>query len=733
MTPRLTHRPQMEVWGGVECTVNRVGDQWFDQQVWSGHHQRLNDLDRFAALGISALRYPVLWERVAPQSLDQPDFAWCDERLGRLRSLGVRPIAGLVHHGSGPAYTSLVDPEFPTLLARYARMVAERYPWVEDFTPVNEPLTTARFSGLYGFWYPHLTSAQAFVRAFLTQMRGVVLAMQAIREVTPHARLIQTEDCGATFGTAATAAQVAHESHRRWLTWDLLTGRIDAGHPMYAFLKASGATDHELDFFLEHACAPDVLGLNYYLTSDRYLDHQLEQYPATTHGGNGVLRYADVEAVRSRDEGIVGHHGHLMAAWERYGIPVALTEVHLACTRDEQVRWLIEAWTAAERAHDDGADVRAVTAWALLGSHEWNSLVTRPGGHYEPGVFDTRSDPPRATFLASVVSDLASGRVPDHPVLDGPAWWRRPRRLVYGARTAASAPFSGRQVLITGAGTLGRAFQRLCDARGLPAHLASRRDLDICHSGRVDTVLRTLRPWAVINAAGYVRVDDAEGDSDACHQANAVGAVTLAAACHRRGIPFVTFSSDLVFDGELARPYLEHDPPRPLNVYGRSKAEAEQRVLAVLPQALVIRTSAFFGPWDDANFAAHVVMTLLRGEQFAAADNNLVSPTYVPDLVNTTLDLLIDGEQGLYHVANAGAVTWFEFAQAIATAWGLSPDGIVAARSADICGPARRPANSALGTTRGTGMRPLEQAIAAFAADSAGAPWFQRARTCASS
>ena len=155
----------IEMWGGIECTLNRVGDQWFDQVRRSGHHDRSDDLERFAGLGISALRYPVLWERVAPDALDQPDWRWTDERLAGLRALGIRPIAGLLHHGSGPAYTSLIDPDFPDLLARFAGQVAERYPWLTDYTPINEPLTTARFSSLYGHWYPHLRSDRSFVRA----------------------------------------------------------------------------------------------------------------------------------------------------------------------------------------------------------------------------------------------------------------------------------------------------------------------------------------------------------------------------------------------------------------------------------------------------------------------------------------------------------------------------------------------------------------------------------------
>src|SRR5918993_4420544 len=100
----------MEIWGGVECTVNRVGDQYFDQVVRSGHDVRLDDLDRFADLGITAIRYPILWERMAHASSLDDAFAWADQRLGRLRELGVRPIAGLLHHGSGPRHTDLSDP-----------------------------------------------------------------------------------------------------------------------------------------------------------------------------------------------------------------------------------------------------------------------------------------------------------------------------------------------------------------------------------------------------------------------------------------------------------------------------------------------------------------------------------------------------------------------------------------------------------------------------------------------
>jgi dTDP-4-dehydrorhamnose reductase len=151
----LSHTlPPLELWGGVECTFNRVGDTYFDQLERNGHFKRCDDLDLFAELGIRAIRYPVSWERIAPTRLADAEWSWADERLGHLRALGIHPIVGLVHHGSGPRHTSLIEPSFADGLASFARAVAERYPWIESYTPVNEPLTTARFSGLYGHWYP---------------------------------------------------------------------------------------------------------------------------------------------------------------------------------------------------------------------------------------------------------------------------------------------------------------------------------------------------------------------------------------------------------------------------------------------------------------------------------------------------------------------------------------------------------------------------------------------------
>jgi dTDP-4-dehydrorhamnose reductase len=721
----------LQLWAGVECTVNRVGSDYRDQLELTGHAHRLDDLERIRSLGITRLRYPVLWERVAPQGLTSADWTWTDERLGDLRRLGIAPIAGLVHHGSGPRYCTLLDPRFPDGLAAYAGAVARRYPWIDAYTPVNEPLTTARFCGLYGLWYPHAREDRAFVRALLNQCRGTVLAMRAIRVVNPRAELVQTDDAGKTFSTESLAYQADFENHRRWLGWDLLCGRLGSDHPLWTYLRESGASEDELGWFRDNPCPPDVVGLNYYLTSDRFLDPRLHRYPPRFAGGNGRDVYADVDAVRAC-RSISGHQAVLEEAWDRYRRPVAITEAHLGCTREEQMRWLVEAWEAAHAARRAGADVRAVTAWALFGLSDWDSLLTRSAGSYEPGAFDVRGPQPRRTAVAQVVKDLAAGGAPTHPVLSSSGWWRRPTRLwvtttspthppqfppAEARRRRRPRPGVQRPIVITGSnGTLGSAFVRVCDSRGLFRHMLSRQELDITDPHSVDGVLRRLNPWAVINAAGYVRVDDAESDVDRCRRENTIGPRLLAEACSGRDVRLVTFSSDLVFDGSLSRPYVESDAPAPVSVYGRSKADAETAVRLASSDALIVRTSAFFGPWDRWNAVYVALEAIAKTGRWQASSGQRVSPTYVPDLVQAVLDLLIDGAQGIWHLANAGDVTWADLIRMAARATGA--DGLI-----EDCDPlnqpqrAQRPTYSVLGTERGQLLPSLDDALQRFAED----------------
>ena len=730
----MTQNNSMErlgVWGGVEPTINRVGDRYFTQLDRNGHRTRLSDLDEFAELGLRTLRFPILWEEVAPDSLDTFNWTAIDAQLHRMRELGIKAIAGLLHHGSGPRYTSLIDPEFPQKLASFARAVAERYPWIDAYTPVNEPLTTARFSGLYGLWYPHARDERVFVRCLLNQCRGVALAMRAIREINPGAMLVQTDDLGKTFSTPKLRYQAEHENERRWLTWDLLTGALDRERPMGSYLQYAGIGERELAVFQENPCPPAIIGVNHYVTSERFLDENLQTHPPETHGGNGRDHYADVAAVRVR-EGIAGTAGVLREAWERYRLPLAVTEAHIGCTREEQLRWVMDIWRGAEQLRAENVDVRAVTVWSLLGAFDWNSLLTRQDGVYEPGAFDLGGGSPRPTAVAAMIRQLAHGHAFDHPTLATPGWWRRSVRIITPAghnegrsecvanistgqtlpAPTAEARAEPRPILITGAsGRLAQGFIRAANLRGLPYRLFSRAELDIADARAIENAFESCEPWAVINCAGFSRVDDAEADKHACLRANTDGAATLAAICARTNMPLVTFSSDHVFDGCKTAPYVESDEPRALNIYGESKLLAERQVLTAFPGALVVRPGKLFAPLENCDFLRRKLRAMARGERVRAANDIRVSGTYLPDLVNAVLDLLVDGESGLWHLANTGSVTPAQFLTTAADIFALDAALVDATPNWKLNRAALRPRNRALASERAQLLPPLEDAL----------------------
>ncbi|WP_207493526.1 family 1 glycosylhydrolase [Aridibaculum aurantiacum] len=711
----------IDIWGGIECSFNRVEDNYMDQLQLAGHYHRNDDIERIAELGIKALRYPVLWEKHQPTEGGTIDWRFAEKQLHKIQQAGIEPIVGLVHHGSGPRYASFYDQTFEKGLATYAAEVAAQFPWVTHYTPVNEPLTTARFCGLYGIWFPHGTNDTTFLKVLLAECKGTVLAMQAIRKINPAAKLVQTEDLGKTHSTPLLKYQADFENHRRWLSFDLLCGKVNPQHPLWNYLMKAGITAKELDFFIENPCPPDVMGINHYITSERFLDERLEHYPQHTHGGNGKHQYADVEAVRLKEECLAGPKQLLLETWQRYQLPIAVTEVHLHCTREEQLRWFNYVYSAAGDAKQDGADIRAVTAWAVLGSFDWCSLLTKPSGVYEAGLFDIRGPHPRPTALTKLVSKLAKGESFTHPTLAEKGWWNRPCRVIYFGdskeETMTTIPHEQdtRPLLIIGkAGTLAQAFSRVCKARAIHHVAIGRNDVNILDPQALERVIQQYNPWAVVNTAGYVRVDDAEEECDNCFDINTLAPEYMAAICHKLGIHFTTFSSDLVFDGKKNTPYLESDVVGPLNIYGQSKALAEEKVMKANPSALVIRTSAFFGPWDQYNFVYFVLNSLKNNQEMTVAKDLTISPTYVPDLVNTTLDLLIDEVSGIWNISNHAEVSWLELAEQVADRSGHKKNKLVGMPVSEMGWKAPRPAYTAMTTEKGFLLPSLDDALGRF-------------------
>ncbi len=709
-----------EIWGGIECTVNRVNDRYIDQFKQANFDQLEEIFDKIGSLGIKKIRFPILWETHEPTEEHLIDFSKTGSYLDKLRSLGISPIAGLVHHGSGPAFTDLLDEAFPEKLAAFAEKVAKEFPWIEYYTPVNEPLTTARFSGLYGFWYPHHRSDESFLRILLNEVKAIVLSMRAIRKINPAAKLIQTEDLGKTYSTPLLAYQANFENKRRWLTYDLLCGKVNVDHDLFRYFLNAGITEDELKFFEENPCYPDVAGFNYYVTSERYLDEKLHLYPGCLHGGNHFHRYVDTEAVRVNHGFETGVDILLKEAYQRLNLPIALTEIHINCTREEQMRWFHQIFEKCKALLEEGIEIKAITYWSLLGAYGWNKLLTCDNQlDYEAGAFELFQGKVRETAIAKAIRKINNNQE-QHPLIHLEGWWERNIRFFddfekekqfhQPNKTKSVAP-----VLIIGKrGTLGNAFAMICDLRNIPYRLLSRDELNMCDPASVDRAINKYKPWAVINAAGFVRVDDAENEVAKCFEDNTRGPVNLGIACQQYGIQLMSFSSDLVFDGTRQQPYFESDAVNPLNVYGQSKAEKEKLLSEINPGALVIRTSAFFGPWDQYNFAFDVIRQIQDGNGYHAIEDIIVSPTYVPDLVNRSLDLLIDEESHIWHIANDGQVSWYDWAKEIAARAGMNTNNISPLRAADMNWPAARPAYSVLKSEKGLSLPSLENAMDRF-------------------
>jgi dTDP-4-dehydrorhamnose reductase len=310
-----------------------------------------------------------------------------------------------------------------------------------------------------------------------------------------------------------------------------------------------------------------------------------------------------------------------------------------------------------------------------------------------------------------MVRSLAREGEFNHPLLERPGWWKKSELQAHGVRP----------VLITGGhGTLGRAFARLCVERDIPCVSLTRQEFDIADPEQVASILKSMQPWAVVNAAGYVHLDAAETDRERCFRANVMGPALLAENCKRLGIRFLSFSTDMVFDGRL-NAYHESCAVRPLNVYGESKAESERMILSANPEAMIVRTSSFFGPWDPYNFVTQTLRRVVRQEPVHALSDVRVSPTYVPDLVHTALDLLIDGEQGIVHLANRGEVTWSDWARSVVRVAAKGPLGaradealVVDKNLADFGLRAARPRNSVLTSERVKLMPQLDDALARY-------------------
>ena len=248
------------------------------------------------------------------------------------------------------------------------------------------------------------------------------------------------------------------------------------------------------------------------------------------------------------------------------------------------------------------------------------------------------------------------------------------------------------RILLTGAGgQLGTDLVAvLDDTHELTA--ARHADLDVGDARAVDRIVSSIRPEVVINAAAWTEVDACESDPSRAHRDNAFAVRVLADACGRSGAHLVTISTDYVFDGTKDEPYHERDEPNPQSVYGASKLAGEREAG---PGATIVRTSWISGIGGH-NMVRTVLGLLDSHPTLRFVDDQVGHPTFTADLAPVVAELAVQKRSGTYHVTNQGAVSWFEFARAVAEVAGADPDRVEPIKTVDMPRPAVRPANSRL-------------------------------------
>ncbi|MCZ2340630.1 MAG: dTDP-4-dehydrorhamnose reductase [Bacteroidales bacterium] len=259
------------------------------------------------------------------------------------------------------------------------------------------------------------------------------------------------------------------------------------------------------------------------------------------------------------------------------------------------------------------------------------------------------------------------------------------------------------KIAVLGAqGQLGRDLVPRLPGKILPL---TRAELNLDQPETLAAVLADLRPDLLINTAAYNFVDKAEQEPEAAFRVNAWGVRALATACRDVGCKLVHFSTDYVFGLDAARstPLRETDPPGPVSVYGLSKLAGEYVVQSIVADHLVIRTCGLYGVWGSGGKGGNFVETMLRvagqGKPLRVVSDQFCTPTYTADLAALTVELIATGATGLFHVVNAGACSWYEFAAEIFRQSGLTAD-LSPITSAQFGAPARRPSYSVLSTDR---------------------------------
>src|SRR4051812_14601830 len=356
---------------GIENSYPMVDGRRVDEMEKCDHYRRWKeDFDLVDELEIKFLRYGPPLHRTLLAG-DKFDWSFADETFNDLKRRDIAPIADLCHFGVPDWIGNFQNPDFPDLFAKYARAFAERFPWVQLYTPVNEMYICALFSARYGWWNEQLKSDQAFVTALKHLVTANVMAMKSILEVRPDAIFIQSESSEYFHAENPGAIKPAEIMNaERFLSLDLNYGRRIESE-MFEFLTDNGMTRDEYHFFLDnnfrHHC---ILGNDYYITNE----HRVFEDGSTQAAGE-IFGYAEIT----------------WQYYDRYRIPVMHTETNFrqGPNGDEAIFWLWKEWANVLRVRNDGIPVVGFTWYSLTDQVDWNSALRDDKNDDDPlGLYD---------------------------------------------------------------------------------------------------------------------------------------------------------------------------------------------------------------------------------------------------------------------------------------------------------------------------------------------------------
>jgi hypothetical protein len=360
MSSTATARPQLEidrgfvVASGIECSAPRIaGGVRQDELRKTGHAQRVEeDLALVAAFEIRYLRYGVPFHDVAADPT-RLDWSWTDRAMAALRTEGIEPIVDLLHFGVPDDLWGFGDPRLPDRFAAFAEAFAERYAWVRYYTPVNEPLISARFSAQLGWWNERRTDDASFVAAIDQTARCAVLGMQAIRAHRPDAIFIQSDTCeGYEAAAAGAAEQVQFLNELRFVSWDLAYGRRP-GELVGAWLATNGVGEDALAWFAANGSSENcIVGHDFYAGNEWLVD------------ADGSVRLNE----RPR-----GYAAQARAYHDHFGLPFMLSETNMEGPLAEV--WLATVWNEAVALRDQGLPIRGVCWYGFIDHVDWDTAL----------------------------------------------------------------------------------------------------------------------------------------------------------------------------------------------------------------------------------------------------------------------------------------------------------------------------------------------------------------------